>query len=159
MSESATLDLVDERILNQLQGNSRTAAATLAAVGRVTEGELHERIARLERTGHILGYTIVRGYPDESTRPRMAVLRVQKNQHRNGHDLLRSLRNIPEVVSYDVLESDDTLLVRLHIESQERLEQVRQFLLNQETVTTVDATFTTPTIDLRRNYWLRTAGD
>lgn len=153
------LDAIDEQLLEQLQRNSQFPAAMLAEVARISETECIERIARLERTGYILGYSIVRGYPDPLTRPRVAVMRIYKHPLRSGHDLLHSLLQVPEIVSYDLLEADESLVLRLIVSDDARLNEIRRFFLVQASVTLVETSMAIPTIDLRRNTWLSTTSD
>ena len=52
-------DDTDRRIVRELQINARQSTTTIAAKLNLARSTVHERIARLERTGVIAGYSVV----------------------------------------------------------------------------------------------------
>jgi len=71
------LDDVDRRILALLSQDARTSATAIARAVNLSRGAVHQRIARLERTGVITGYTTVLSRsPDDTPHPVTALVMV-----------------------------------------------------------------------------------
>jgi len=62
--ESSTVDAIDEKIVAELTRNARVSYAELAGKVLLSRNAVQQRIERLERQGHIAGYTIVRAGDD-----------------------------------------------------------------------------------------------
>lgn len=56
--KSATLDALDQQLLGLLRVNARTPTATLARQLGVSRGTIANRIARMEASGVIAGYSV-----------------------------------------------------------------------------------------------------
>jgi DNA-binding Lrp family transcriptional regulator len=139
----APLDHINDAILRELEADSRlTADAVAVRIGASPE-ECSSRIAELEKAGHIGGYTLVRYYPVPALRPISAVIRVVQDRTRTGADLMRSLDNIPEIVTAEVVQDDRSLLLRVHVEEPGRIEAIASMLRSQSAVVSVDVSRTT----------------
>lgn len=136
-------DCIDEAILRELEADSRLTADDIGPRIGVSPGECAARIAELERACHIRGYTLVRSYPDPALRPISAVIRVVQNRSRTGADLLRSLDFIPEIVTAEICDEDQSLLLRLQTTERARIESIASALRIQTTVEAVDVAPTT----------------
>ncbi|WP_457964884.1 Lrp/AsnC family transcriptional regulator [Arthrobacter sp. D1-29] len=120
--ESSGLDHIDEAILAELTRNARIPHAELAQRVMLSRNAVRQRITRMERRGHIEGYTIIAGSPGQ--RMVSAMLLVYRKDRMRGSDVLAALRTIPEVVLCDVLSGDFDLLVRLEARSLERIQAI-----------------------------------
>lgn len=116
------LDSIDQRILVELRQNARTSHAQLGEIVRLSRNAIRQRIERLERDGHILGYTIQErplGAP-----PVSATMLVFRQDRMRGADVLAALQQIPEVVQCDVVAGELDLVVRVEAPSPERIQDV-----------------------------------
>ncbi len=116
------LDMIDERILIELRANARVSHAQLGEIVRLSRNAVRQRIERLERDGHILGYTIQEkelGAPNVS-----ATMLVYRQDRMRGADVLAALQQIPEVVQCDVVAGELDLVVRVEAASPERIQEV-----------------------------------
>jgi DNA-binding Lrp family transcriptional regulator len=58
MSKTVAIDSTDQRLLSLLRQDARLPVAALAAKLGVSRGTVNNRIAKLERAGVIVGYTV-----------------------------------------------------------------------------------------------------
>jgi DNA-binding Lrp family transcriptional regulator len=91
------LDDTDTELIALLRDNARTPVATLAKRLRVARGTVQNRMARLEREGLIVGYT-VRLKPQAEAHRIRALMTVAVEGNR-GDEVLRALRGHPNVSS------------------------------------------------------------
>jgi DNA-binding Lrp family transcriptional regulator len=89
------VDQLDTRILDLLVENARTSATALARKLRVARSTVQERIARLERTGVVAGYTVRLG-PAATSRQVMAHVSITVDPKQGDH-VQQTLRRIREV--------------------------------------------------------------
>ncbi|MET8945112.1 Lrp/AsnC family transcriptional regulator [Streptomyces sp. NPDC004542] len=116
------LDAIDEKIINELTRNARLSHAELGHRVLLSRNAVRQRIDRLERQGHIRGYTIVRGGGEDDGRPTAsAFVLVYRQDRMRGGDVLAALKGIPEVVICDVLSGEFDLMVRIEAASLERV--------------------------------------
>jgi DNA-binding Lrp family transcriptional regulator len=117
------VDAVDEKIIAELTRNARLSHSELASKVLLSRNAVRQRIQRLERQGHIAGYTIVR--PGEDTGNVVSALVLVHRQDRmRGGDVLAALKRIPEVVICEILSGDYDIMVRLEAASLERVRVV-----------------------------------
>jgi DNA-binding Lrp family transcriptional regulator len=122
------LDDTDRELIALLRDNARTSVVTLAKKLKVSRGTVQNRIARLEREGVIVGYT-VRLMPAAREHRIRAVtsIAVEGNRAKN---LIRQLSGDPNVralystngrwdvvaeIEADSLEAFDTVLGRIRM--------------------------------------------
>ena len=115
-------DAIDERILAELRSNARVSHAQLGEMVRLSRNAVRQRIERLERDGHIRGYTIRENVPD--TPSVSAIMLVHRQDRIRGADVLAALQQIPEVVQCDVVAGELDLVVRVEAASPERIQDV-----------------------------------
>ena len=106
---SEVRDNIDRQLIGLLLANARESTTDLArklGVGRTT---VHERIARLEKSGLISGYSAVLSQDpfNESTLAVVMLSIVQKRQK----EVLENLKSLPEVVSCFTVSGDYDLFV------------------------------------------------
>jgi DNA-binding Lrp family transcriptional regulator len=93
----ATLDDTDTELIAMLRDNARTPVATLAKRLKVARGTVQNRMARLEREGVIVGYS-VRLKPQVEAHRIRALMTVAVEGNRSA-EVLRALRGHPNVSS------------------------------------------------------------
>ncbi len=92
-----SLDDTDRELIALLRDNARATVASLASKLRVARGTVQNRLARLEREGVIVGYTVRLKPQVEAHRIRALMsLTVEGNR---AQEVLRSLRGHPNVSS------------------------------------------------------------
>jgi DNA-binding Lrp family transcriptional regulator len=121
------LDHVDRQLIGLLLANGRESTTDLAkklGVGRTT---VHERIARLEKSGLISGYSAVLSQdPFHETTLAMVMLSIiQKRQK----DVLENLKSLPEIVSCFTVSGDYDLVVMVQAPRVEDIDAVLDELL------------------------------
>ncbi|MCQ9132281.1 MULTISPECIES: AsnC family transcriptional regulator [Streptomyces] len=133
------MDAIDERIITELTRNARISHAELGRRVRLSRNAVRQRVERLERQGHIGGYTIVRPPSGRDRETVAAHVLVYREDRMRGADVLAALKRIPEVVSCDVLSGQFDLLVSVEADSLERVrgiwEQMAQMPGVRDTVT------------------------
>ncbi|WP_428697474.1 Lrp/AsnC family transcriptional regulator [Stappia sp.] len=88
-------DALDRKLIALLQMNARMPTSDLARRLGVARSTVHERIARLERSGAIAGYTAVLARPDTGNIVRaLVMLAVEQQQVR---ETLKRLATFPEI--------------------------------------------------------------
>lgn len=117
------MDSVDEKIIAELTRNARISHAELAGRVLLSRNAVRQRIERLERQGHIAGYTIVRA-GDDSGDVVSALVLVYRQDRMRGGDVLAALKRIPEVVICEVLSGDFDIMVRLEAATLQRLRDI-----------------------------------
>ena len=118
-----TVDEKDEALLAALERNARASVVDLARRIGLSRSATQERLARLERTGAIAGYTIRRGAAPAGTRLR-AWLMVRHAGDGDCTRVLGPLRRFPEVISVDALAGDPDLLVAVEVAGPTDLDRV-----------------------------------
>jgi DNA-binding Lrp family transcriptional regulator len=90
------LDAVDERLIALLEQNARRPVVALAKAVGLSRSAVQERLARLEDSGAIAGYTVVRGRPRTGYGAR-AILSVSI-ETRPCEIVLKRFRDWPEIL-------------------------------------------------------------
>ena len=91
------MDDVDRELIALLRDNARTPVATLAKRLRVARGTVQNRLARLEKDGVIVGYTVRLRPQSEEVRIR-ALMNILVDGNR-AREVLQALRGHPHVAS------------------------------------------------------------
>ncbi|WP_405672783.1 Lrp/AsnC family transcriptional regulator [Streptomyces sp. NBC_01530] len=132
------MDAIDEKIIAELTRNGRISHSELAGKVLLSRNAVRQRIERLERQGHIAGYTIVRA-GDGTGDVVSALVLVHRQDRMRGGDVLAALKRIPEVVICEILSGDFDIMVRLEAASLERVrviwEDIAQMPGVRDTVT------------------------
>ncbi|MFF9033581.1 Lrp/AsnC family transcriptional regulator [Streptomyces iakyrus] len=117
------MDAIDEKIITELTRNGRISHSELASKVLLSRNAVRQRIERLEREGHVAGYTIVRSGADTGDVVSALVLVYRQDRMRGG-DVLAALQRIPEVVICEILSGDFDVMVRLEAASLERIRNI-----------------------------------
>ena len=143
------MDAIVEQINTELTPNARVAYAELASHVLLSRNAVRQRIERLERQGHIAGYTIVR--PGEDTGDAVsAVVLVYREDRLRGGDVLAALKRIPEVVICEILSGDFDIMVRLEAASLERVRGIWEDIARMPGVRDTVTALTLSTVVNRR---------
>ncbi|HVY82112.1 MAG TPA: Lrp/AsnC family transcriptional regulator [Steroidobacteraceae bacterium] len=116
------MDEIDQKLIALLRENARTPIATLAKKLRVARGTVQNRIARLERNGTILGYT-VRLRPQVEEQHIRALMTVAVEGNRT-ESVIRSLRGDPAVAALYTTNGRWDIVVELRADSLEAFDRV-----------------------------------
>ncbi|WUH95331.1 Lrp/AsnC family transcriptional regulator [Streptomyces sp. NBC_00433] len=116
MSDSVVLDPVDLHILRLLQNDARTTYRDLAAAVGVAPSTCLDRVARLRRSGVILGQRL-RLDPAKLGRGLEALLLVQVRPHRRDliDPFVERIRGLPETRALFHLTGPDDFLVQVAV--------------------------------------------
>lgn len=116
MAESIALDPVDLDILRILQNDARTTYRDLAAEVGIAPSTCLDRVARLRRTGVVLGHQL-RIDPAKIGRGLQALLSVQVRPHRRDliGPFVERVRALPESRALFHLTGPDDYLVQVAV--------------------------------------------
>lgn len=118
----AVLDKVDNQILAALRANGRESQVSIARRVGLSRSAVQERIARLERDGVIVGYTV---RLREQAAPGVQAYMLVSIEGPNHERTVARLVGIPEVKSCASLSGEVDFLLRVEAESFADLNRVR----------------------------------
>jgi Lrp/AsnC family leucine-responsive transcriptional regulator len=116
------LDETDRRLLGLLAADSRLSQRALARELHMSPPAVGERIARLERTGVIRGYTVRVDWSALGYEP--AYLAVTATQGADQAAILERLHALPEVEAIVVITGSMDMLARLRVRDHAHLRQL-----------------------------------
>jgi DNA-binding Lrp family transcriptional regulator len=116
------MDDLDRRLISELRANARTSVATLAKRLGVARGTVQNRLAKLERDGTILGYT-VRLATEAQERRIVAIMTIAVSGNAND-DVLRTLRGDPAVTALHTTNGRWDIIAELTADTLEEFDQV-----------------------------------
>jgi len=116
------MDDIDRQLLALLRDNARTSVATLARKLRVARGTVQNRLAKLERDGTIVGYT-VRLRPQQESQQIRALTTVAVEGNRTD-EVIRALRGDPAVSALHTTNGRWDIVVELLADSLEAFDRV-----------------------------------
>ncbi len=113
-------DQIDRELIALLQANARESTANLARKLAIARTTVVARLARLEREGVIVGYTVRLGVDDSAHRVRAHVgITIQP---KSGRDVVRKLTRLPELVQLNSVSGEFDYIALLRAESTARLD-------------------------------------
>jgi DNA-binding Lrp family transcriptional regulator len=116
------MDEIDQKLIAFLRENARTPVAALAKKLRVARGTVQNRIARLERDGTILGYTVrLRPQVEEQNIRALMTVAVEGNR---TEAVIRSLRGDPAVGALHTTNGRWDIVAELRAENLEAFDRV-----------------------------------
>jgi Lrp/AsnC family transcriptional regulator, leucine-responsive regulatory protein len=134
------LDNHDHHILGELRNNGRISHSDLADRIHLSRNAVRQRVERLERDGIIRGYTILTN-ESEQRHSVVAIMFVYRIDRMRGGDVIKKIKQIPEVTLCDVLSGELDLLVRIETGYPERLKEIWSLVANipgvRDTVTSM----------------------
>jgi DNA-binding Lrp family transcriptional regulator len=118
----SNLDDIDHALIALLRDDARTPMVSLAKKLRLARGTIQNRIAKLEREGVIVGYTVRLRPNVEPHRIRaMTCIAVEGNQ---ATQVRRELLGIPQVVSLHTTNGRWDMIAELRTDTLENFENV-----------------------------------
>jgi DNA-binding Lrp family transcriptional regulator len=116
------MDELDRQLIGLLRSNARTPVAALAKSLRVARGTVQNRIARLERNGIIVGYTVrLRSQLDEQRITALMTIAVEGTR---ADAVLRTLRGDPAVQTLHTTNGRWDIIAELRADSLEAFDRV-----------------------------------
>lgn len=116
------LDDVDRELIGLLRDNARMPVSALAKKLKVARGTVQNRLARLEREGVIVGYSVRLKPQAEGQRIRaLTTVAVEGNQ---ASEVLRSLRGHPNVFALHTTNGRWDLVAELRADTLEDFDRV-----------------------------------
>lgn len=119
-ARAATLDALDRQLLVRLQANARASTAELARGLGVARTTIVARLARLERQGVVLGYTVKLG--DDAADTGLQAFVGITVQPRAGRDVVRQLQRMPEVRQLSAVSGEFDYVALLRAATPARLD-------------------------------------
>ena len=116
------MDELDRQLIALLRSNARTPVAALAKSLQVARGTVQNRIARLERNGVIVGYTVrLRSQLDEQ---RISALMTIAVEGTRADAVLRTLRGDAAVQTLHTTNGRWDIIAELRADSLEAFDRV-----------------------------------
>lgn len=119
-----TLDEIDQKILKELEKNSRLPVAKIAHRVSLSRNAIRQRIDRLERDQIITGYTITIGDEPAQMKNISAYMFITRKDRMRGADVTAAIKNIPEVRTCHIVSGDLDIIVHIEASSQERIKKI-----------------------------------
>ena len=116
------MDTTDRQLLSLLRDNARLSVAALAKTLRVARGTVQNRLARMEKDGTIIGYTVKLKPQAEDQRIR-ALMTVAVEGNRTD-EVLRALRGDPAVCALHTTNGRWDIVAELRTDSLEAVDKV-----------------------------------
>ena len=114
------LDSTDRALIALLQANARESTANLARKLGIARTTVVARLAKLEREGVIVGYTVRLGADDE--RPRVQAHVGITLEPKAARDVIRRLQKIPELLQLSSVSGAFDYIALLRADSTARLD-------------------------------------
>lgn len=128
------MDDTDERLIAELRRDARAPLSALAHRLGLARATVRARIARLERSGDIAGYTVVTR-PDV-TPAAVRALTMVSIEGRGGERIMARLSGLPEVMAVHSTNGRWDLILELATPTLQDLDAVIHRIRNVEGVTT-----------------------
>ena len=116
------MDELDHQLIARLRSNARTSVASLAKQLQVARGTIQNRIAKLERDGTIVGYTVRLGSQlDEPGITALMTIAVAGNR---ADTVLRNLRGDPAIRTLHTTNGRWDIIAELRADTLEAFDRV-----------------------------------
>lgn len=116
------MDDIDRKLIALLRDNARASIASLAKALRVARGTVSNRLARLEKSGVIVGYTLrLRPQVEEQHIRALMTVLVEGNR---TEAVIRTLRGDPAVSALYTTNGRWDIVVELRADSLEAFDRV-----------------------------------
>jgi DNA-binding Lrp family transcriptional regulator len=116
------MDDLDRQLISLLRDNARSTIASLAKKLRVARGTVQNRIAKLEQSGTIVGYS-VRLKPQAETNRIRAIMTIAVEGNRT-QSVLRALRGEPGVVALHSTNGRWDFVAELSVENLQEFDRL-----------------------------------
>jgi DNA-binding Lrp family transcriptional regulator len=116
------MDELDHQLIGRLRTNARISVAALAKGLHVARGTVQNRIAKLEREGIIVGYTVrLRSQLDERGITALMTIAVEGNR---ADSVLRALRGDPAIQTLHTTNGRWDIIAELRADTLEAFDHV-----------------------------------
>lgn len=143
---NSSLDDTDRALIGWLRDNARTPVVALAKKLGVTRATVQNRIARLEREGMIVGYTVKLRPNVEANRIR-ALMSIAVEGNR-ATEVRRELTGHPNVIGLHTTNGRWDLIAELRADSLEAFDQVLNAIRLLEGIATTETSILLSTYKL-----------
>lgn len=113
------MDKIDQQLMNLLAEDGRAPVATLARRLDLARTTVQARMERLERHGHIAGYTIRRGSAARAPLRATVLISIEP---RSGPTVLARLKSLPDVTRVHTTTGRFDLIAQIDAKSSEALD-------------------------------------
>ena len=131
-THTAPKDRLDRDLLVLLQANARESTANLARKLGVARTTVLARLARLERAGVIVGYTVRLAQPASHGLQAFVGITVSP---KSGRDVVKQLTRMPELRQLSSVSGEFDYIALLHADSASRLDELLDDIGNVDGVT------------------------
>ena len=114
------MDATDHRLLDLLEADARTSVTALAARLKLARSTVQDRLARLERSGEIRGYTISRG--GEAGRRLIRAHVMLSVDPKAAERVVADLKALPELKRLATISGEFDLIAEIAADTTERLD-------------------------------------
>lgn len=124
-------DAIDRNIVRLLRLNARIANTALAAEVGLSPSACLRRIAKLEQSGHIRGYTALVGTADSDDAMAVIVnitLERQTEEHLNRFEA--AIRRHPEIQECFLMTGGSDYILKVEVESARDFERIHKDILS-----------------------------
>jgi DNA-binding Lrp family transcriptional regulator len=116
------MDSTDRELLSLLREDARVSVATLAKTLKVARGTVQNRLARMEKDGTIVGYTVkLKPQIEEQTIRALMTVAVEGNR---TDEVLRALRGDPAVCALHTTNGRWDIVAELRADSLAAVDRV-----------------------------------
>jgi DNA-binding Lrp family transcriptional regulator len=109
------MDDLDARLIAALRQDGRAPLSKLASILSVSRGTVQNRLDRLVASGVILGFTV--RVKDTGAVERIRAIMMIEVVGRNTHQVIQSLRRIPEILSLHTTNGAWDLVAEIEVAS------------------------------------------
>ncbi|WP_112323778.1 Lrp/AsnC family transcriptional regulator [Oceanibium sediminis] len=127
------MDDLDRRLITALRHNGRAGISELAAILGVTRVTVRNRMARLEESGEITGYTVV--LRNDAMRANVRGLMMIAIEGHMTERILRRIGTFPEVVAIHSTNGRWDLIAEIATDTLEALDEVLHAIRRIEGIT------------------------
>jgi Lrp/AsnC family leucine-responsive transcriptional regulator len=117
------MDAIDRQILDLLRTNARYSYAELARQIGLSAPSVHERVAKLEAAGVILGYQ-AQVSPEAVGLGVTALIGIEQQAGTGIDELVAAMRELPEIESCYFLAGQESFLLKARVGSMAELEEL-----------------------------------
>jgi len=130
------MDDIDRELVALLRGNARMPLVEIARQLKVARGTALNRIAKLERNGTIVGYTVrLRPQTEEHRMRALMTIAVEGNA---ADDVIRSLRGDPSVEALHTTNGRWDIIAELRADSLEEFDRILSRLRRVEGISNTE---------------------
>ena len=130
------MDDIDRELVALLRGNARMPLVEIARRLKVARGTALNRIAKLERNGTIVGYTVrLKPQTEEHRMRALMTIAVEGNA---ADDVIRSLRGDPSVEALHPTNGRGDIIAELRADSLEEFDRILSRLRRVEGISSTE---------------------